>query len=648
LRYFHTTAYSTLLLGASLAGCAKGGPSVGLVCPPGHLAADGICDIRISVDSIGFLPARIKEATLAGVGPSFVVRRADGSEVLRAMARGPIASQTDSAGVYIADFSRVTATGDYFIEAGDESAPVKSPTFHIGADAYDDALHTLMLGMYGWRCGTEIHFDFAGHTFSHAACHANDAYQNYVNNDTSIKPSLYGWHDAGDYGKYVTNGAFSLGMFLEAWELFPDSLGPMALEIPEHGGALPDFLAELKWELDWLLTTQFSDGGVSHKVTALNFEGLSASPEGDGSPRYFAPTGTAATAELVAVAAMASKIYAPYDAAFATKCLAAAQLSYQYLQRHTADQRPNLTGFNTGGYQMGDADPRLWAAVELWDATGDPAVLADAQTRVRNRGVDGPWDWGNPANLGLFSYLISKRDGRDSAIVSRVTTAVRTTADNLAGASEQHPYGRSFPNYFWGSNGSIVRNVMNFQIAYRLFGDLRYLDASVRQIDHLFGRNVYARSQVTGLGANPPLYPHHRPSIAYGFTFPGLVVGGAQPTARSWVDSSTDFNTNEVAINWNAALVFALAGFTSRTDGGIVGLDAGTATDASGAGETGESMPDASADGPDEGGAPEAAAPDAHAPDGATPDEPVTDAETPDTSSFDVLDEGAVDDTATD
>jgi Tfp pilus assembly protein PilW len=157
-----------------------------------------------------------------------------------------------------------------------------------------------------------------------------------------------------------------------------------------------------------------------------------------------------------------------------------------------------------------------------------------------------------------------------------LTAQLRTSADGIAATSERHAYGRSFGNYYWGSNGAIVRNVMNLQVAYRMFGDLKYLDASVRQIDHLLGRNVYARSQVTGVGANPPQWPHHRPSIAYGFTFPGLVVGGAQPTARSWVDASGEFTTNEVAINWNAPLVFALAGFTSATDRGIVGLDAGS------------------------------------------------------------------------
>jgi hypothetical protein len=184
------------------------------------------------------------------------------------------------------------------------------------------------------------------------------------------------------------------------------------------------------------------------------------------------------------------------------------------------------------------------------------------------------WDWGNPGNLGTFTYLLSQRDGRDAAVVGEYTDALRSSAESATTLSEQHAYGRAIPGYAWGSNGSVARAVMNLMLAYRFFGDLRYLDASVRQIDHLFGRNVYARSQVTQVGDKPPLNPHHRPSIASGHTFPGLLVGGAQPNARSWVDSSDNYTTNEVAINWNAALIYALAAFNSQTDRGLV--DAGT------------------------------------------------------------------------
>src|SRR5258708_39726407 len=113
-----------------------------------------------------------------------------------------------------------------------------------------------MIGLYGQRCGSAVHIDFEGKPFTHGACHLNDAYTDKLDGKTAIVPSLLGWHDAGDYGKYVTNGAFSVGIFFKAWEHFPATLTQLSLPIPEHGGPLPDFLAEMKFELDWLLTTQ--------------------------------------------------------------------------------------------------------------------------------------------------------------------------------------------------------------------------------------------------------------------------------------------------------------------------------------------------------------------------------------------------------
>src|SRR6185503_37665 len=118
----------------------------------------------------------------------------------------------------------------------------------------------------------------------------------------TIKPSLAGWHDAGDYGKYVTNGAFTVGMMLQAFERFQPTLSALELPIPEKGGALPDFLDEVKWELDWLLTTQFDDGAVSFKVTAPTFENF-IMPEQDGSRRYYTGVSSAATADFAAALA---------------------------------------------------------------------------------------------------------------------------------------------------------------------------------------------------------------------------------------------------------------------------------------------------------------------------------------------------------
>ena len=396
---------------------------------------------------------------------------------------------------------------------------------------------------------------------------------------TDIRPSVGGWHDAGDYGKYTTNGAFSAGMMLAAWEQFQPVVANLSLPIPEHGGAFPDFLAEVKWELDWLLTLPSPDGsgGVPHKLTALSFEGF-IMPESDLSPRYFTAVGTAATADFVAVTAQAARIYQPYDAAYSDTLLAAARLSYAYLQAHSGPVVPPdpMMIFSTGGYgDSSDNDERIWAAAELWETTGEQAFLTDFETRAAalrgNSPVAGNFDWGNVGNLGMFQYLLSKRDGRDPAIVSRLQDSLIATAKGLVASTTSNSYGRPIA-FWWGSNGAVARTAMNLATANALSPDPSYQTAIVSALDHLLGRNHYDRSQVTTVGYAPPEHPHHRPSAADSVTapWPGLLVGGQDcPSGASnncstappydWVDDQGAFNSNEIAVNWNGALVYAAA-----------------------------------------------------------------------------------------
>ena len=57
------------------------------------------------------------------------------------------------------------------------------------------------------------------------------------------------------------------------------------------------------------------------------------------------------------------------------------------------------------------------------------------------------------------------------------------------------------------------------------------------------------------------MFPHDRRSGADDVDqpWPGYVVGGPHPRAVDWRDEQDDYRTNEIAINWNAALIYALA-----------------------------------------------------------------------------------------
>src|SRR5439155_20475467 len=71
-------------------------------------------------------------------------------------------------------------------------------------------------------------------------------------------------------------------------------------------------------------------------------------------------------------------------------------------------------------------------------------------------------------------------------------------------------------------------------------------------------------------GKKSPMHPHHRPSVADGIEepVPGLLAGGPNPgrqdkcsyefteTEASYVDSDCAYAANEIAINWNAPMVY--------------------------------------------------------------------------------------------
>jgi len=89
------------------------------------------------------------------------------------------------------------------------------------------------------------------------------------------------------------------------------------------------------------------------------------------------------------------------------------------------------------------------------------------------------------------------------------------------------------------------------------------VNTALDAIGFLFGRNNYCRSFVTGMGLNPPLHPHDRRSMGDSIVdpWPGYLVGGGWPGAKNWVDIDTNYQTNEIAVNWQGGLIFALAGF---------------------------------------------------------------------------------------
>lgn len=542
----------------------------------------------VRLNTLGYLPDASKRATIARPSDTFVVvRTSDEKRVLEGPIIGPIRNDDTDEELYLADFSALGEPGEYRLEVSDVG---QSPPFRIAADVYAEPFRTVARAMYLMRCGTAVRGGHNGQVFEHAACHLDDGHLDFVV-DESVpggerhEPATGGWHDAGDFNKYVVNAGVTVGCMLRAWNDFQPRLERIELDIPESDGPLPDLLAEVKWELDWLLSMQADDGSVYHKLSAPNYSGYML-PEAERERRFFGEWGSQATASFVAMMAMAARDFRPYDPEFADRCLAAAKKGYTFQTSHPEYQRPSQQGFTTVGYDSSDWSARLWAAAEIWESTGDAAALADFEARARlrqperrewrrNRGdedeppqirlqgeFDSNWDWGNVQNLGLITYLESDRPDRDAELVSQIRDRLIATADQIVATCNTHGYARPLGSrYFWGCNGTVARQIVVLEAARRVDAKPEYRETALDALNHLFGRNVHGRSYVTGLGNHPPRFPHDRRSAAdqVDQPWPGYLVGGPNPRAADWHDEQDDYRTNEIAINWNGALIYALA-----------------------------------------------------------------------------------------
>jgi endoglucanase len=230
----------------------------------------------------------------------------------------------------------------------------------VHLSAADAVLATLLeltvAAFHGQRCGTAV--DLGG-GYRYEACHLRAAFHPSAQAISKTLPVTKGWHDAGDYGRYVVNSGISAGTLLWAWELYPAQFRDI------------DLLGEVRWNLEWMLSMQDEDGGVWHKQTSLAFPGF-VMPHEDDTVSYVIGKGSCATANLAAVSAIAARVYEKTDVAFAQKNLGAATRAWIWLKKNPNVVYRNPSDVTTGEYGDRDcSDERLWAAAELWRTAKD-------------------------------------------------------------------------------------------------------------------------------------------------------------------------------------------------------------------------------------------------------------------------------------
>lgn len=528
----------------------------------------------IVTNQIGYKPDANKKAVFVGAeSDTFSVVNANTGKIVFT---GELSAKTydgfSKQEVRVGDFSCVTESGNYYVSSGNLD---NSYTFEISDSVYNSALEDSIKMLYLQRCGTSVNDDI----FSHKACHTSLAtvYGTAEKIDVSG-----GWHDAGDYGRYVVTGAKTVADLLYAYdnapELFGDNTG-----IPESKNNIPDILDEARYEIEWLLKMQDSNGGVHHKVSCANFCGY-IMPENETEELFVTPISTTATAAFCGTMALSYEFYKDIDSNFAEKCLVSAENAYMFLEENPNFIFTNPSDIVTGSYgDNSDKDERYWAVAQMWRATGNEKYFSALEKMSVAKGMDSA----NFGDYGNIAIVTMKDIDTDSEVYQKAKNSLISNANLLVSASEKSAYRLSVTNYYkggWGSNMTACNQGIILGNAYLLTGDCKYLNAAKSDLDYLFGENPLGICYYTGYGTVSPKHPHHRPSIAQNTAMKGMLVGGVhpyleddatkvyckdKPTGKCYVDNQESYTTNEITIYWNSPLTYLLT--FAETNSHIVG-----------------------------------------------------------------------------
>lgn len=490
------------------------------------------------------------------------------------------------------DVSSITNLGEYKFKTDELEV-----NFKVGSDIYNSISEASLKYYYYNRASTAISTTYGGQ-FARNLGHPDNTVYVHSSAASPDRPegtvisSPKGWYDAGDYNKYIVNSGISTYTLLAAYEHYENYYLTKNINIPETGGDLPDILDEIKWNLDWMLTMQEpSDGGVYHKLTGLNFSGI-VTPENYNFDRYVVQKSTSAALNFAAVMAVASRVFADFETelpGYSPTLLNASQAAYNWAVQNPSVFFSNPSDVSTGEYGDSDVtDEFQWAAVELFITTGDSNYSNDINLATIGNGTP-TWQYTDP--LALISILFHNNNFSTDTVNGASNLLINTAnqiKDHIENSTMNIAMGVTNWDYVWGSNGEAANKVFILIRAYEFTNDVSYLNAAYTAMDYLFGRNGTGYCYVTGFGENPTLNPHHRISEADQVTeaIPGMLAGGPNPgmqdgctgylsssNAGSYVDSWCSYASNEVTINWNAPLVYAVNALHFYENGTTLNVD---------------------------------------------------------------------------
>jgi endoglucanase len=540
---------------------------------------------QVLYNQVGYQTNSQKLALVADGITEVVIVDADGNEVFRTVPGPAVLWDKSGDAVSVIDFSSISIPGKYnlIIPATNESFEI-----NIANQPFNEVSKAVLKAFYYNRTGMPIDSLFggiwarpSGHPDTAVIVHASAA--SAARPEGTIISSPLGWFDAGDYNKYVVNSGITTYTLLRTLNDFSDYCKTQEINIPESGGPIPDILAETLYNLRWVLTMQDpNDGGVYHKLTNKSFDPF-VMPHEAVEPRYVVQKGTAAALNYAALAASGYRTIKAWEEqlpGLADSCLQKAEYAWDWAVKNPNLEYKQPEDVSTGGY--GDDnfnDEWFWAASELFLATGKSQYLDVILAKYNKPLVP---TWNQTYALGFMSLLDNFDLLPEVIIKTNIREDYLTLVDELTERSKTAPYAVSLADFAWGSNSDVANHGMLKLFAFKITGNSDYMVSALSDLDYILGRNATGYCFVSGFGRKRVMHIHHRPAAADGIEdpIPGFLSGGPNLAvltdcdstvhrspypAKSFVDMECSYSTNEIAINWNAPLVYLTSGLDALT-----------------------------------------------------------------------------------
>ena len=520
------------------------------------------------------------------------------------------------------DFSALTTPGEYYIY--DPVQDVHSHSFEIAEDVYKEVLKHATRVFFYQRSGFAKTTPYVPSYWGDGASHLHaeqDLDCRLVTDPTNVATSRDlsgGWYDAGDYNKYVNFTYPVMHDLLGAYETNP-VIWTDDFNIPESGNGIPDLLDEVKWELDWLLKMQLSDGSCLMKVSVTNFNAASP-PSADMNPRRYGSAEASATRTICSIFAHAAIVYkslgVPAMDVYGDTLLARAELAWSWIVSNPGTSSYGNTGFSSANPEVSayqQQATRLSAAIYLYAATGNTAYRNYVDANYTSA-QPMQWTYWYPYESAVQDALLyyTQTSGATASVSNAITNnCINSTSSNNAAMlpaylNETDAY-RSHMNdaeFGWGSNrekahsGIILTNMLSYNLDpgnaanYRnaAAGFVHYLhgtnalgmamlthmdtagaEVSANEMYHAwFGDGTNFDNAQTSLYGPPPGYLTGGPNRNFSATAGTISPPNGQPVQKSYKDWNTSWpedswQITEPAIYYQAAYVKLLAQFTNNS-----------------------------------------------------------------------------------